>query len=114
MKKTLFAVLAALSLFIGTFTAAADTGLNPVNYYNQYSTDWTLEVPTLGSVTLTDFIIPYGLRQQKVACYYPRKMCYVFADALRGFGFDGDLFQKWQEEVTGKKVQFIDLLKAIK
>ena len=111
MKKMLFAVIAALFVAIFPSIASANTGsntgLNAVSYYNANQAEWTFELPTLGATTFVDFVYPkIGLRTQKIICSNVRNMCYTSSVMLNSFKFDVDLFQKWQEEVTGVKVIF--------
>jgi hypothetical protein len=55
-----------------------------------------------------------GLTTEKVICWNVRKMCYVASEALRAFNFDVDAFQKGQEKVTGKKVNFKALYERLR
>lgn len=110
MKK--FAMIAfALVAMIG-FTNASYTW-DVSQYYNSNKTEWTLNVGNLWPV-LYDDRMPSGSRLQKVICSYIRNMCYTAETATRAFAFDIDAFQKWQEEVTGIKVEFVTLKQLLK
>jgi len=113
MKKTLFAIAAFLLSLVPALTSA-DTGVNAFQYYQNNKVEWTFEVPTLGAIDYVDYVYPtIGLRYQKVVCSTVTNMCYASATAKSAFGFDADLFLKWQQEATGKKITFVPLLKAI-
>jgi len=105
--------IATLALTGATF--ASYTG-NVVDYYNMNNSGWTIQLTGLGNISLTNANI-YQMNGQRVAQYYQdavacniaRNMCYAGTDAMRAFGFDVYAFTRGQEEVTNKKVEFVNL-----
>lgn len=112
MKKLLMII--ALSIFVVPSLASASTGLNAQTYYQNNKAEWSLYVGNLWAIQMVDYVLPFGVRYQDVACSSVRNMCYVSNDLMRVFKFDITLFTKWQEEVTGKKVVFKPLFNVIR
>lgn len=48
------------------------------------ASDWTIE-SSMGPIIYTDYTVKYGYREQKVACYKPRNMCYTESTMLSSF-----------------------------
>lgn len=115
MKKTLLSMVAIATLALTGATFASYTG-NVVDYYNMNNSGWTIQLTGLGNISLTNANI-YQMNGQRVAQYYQdavacniaRNMCYAGTDAMRAFGFDVYAFTRGQEEVTNKKVEFVNL-----
>lgn len=115
MKKTLLSIVAIATLALTGATFASYTG-NVVDYYNMNNSGWTIQLTGLGNISLTNANI-YQMNGQRVAQYYQdavacniaRNMCYAGTDAMRAFGFDVYAFTRGQEEVTNKKVEFVNL-----
>lgn len=120
MKKTLLTIVAVATLALTGASFASYTG-NVVDYYNTNSSGWTINLGTgLGNISLTNANIYQmnGLRvaqyyQDAVACNIARNMCYAGTDAMRAFGFDVYAFTRGQEEVTNKKVEFVNIAKKL-
>jgi nitrate/nitrite transporter NarK len=119
MKKTLLSMVAIATLALTGATFASYTG-NVVDYYNMNNSGWTIQLTGLGNISLTNANI-YQMNGQRVAQYYQdavacniaRNMCYAGTDAMRAFGFDVYAFTRGQEEVTNKKVEFVNLYTKI-
>lgn len=112
MKK-LFMII-ALFIFVVPSLASASTGLNAQTYYQNNKSEWSLYVGNLWAIQIVDYVLPFGVRYQDVACSNSRHMCYVSNDLMRVFKFDIKLFTRGQEEVTGTKVIFKPLFNVIR
>ncbi len=121
MKKALFSIFALVAFISSPLFASANFTGDVAQYYQNNKAEYTLDVGSLGNISITDYVPGYSSLYGRTATYFEHKvickisynMCYSAATALRAFGIDLNAFAKWYEKVTGKTLEFVNLHKKL-